>query len=71
MKIFGKIKEDYSTEVMLLTIIICLTGLIAGILVSPIKNGIAIGSYNGSYNKFEDSNNVTSPHKKGICKCDE
>ena len=29
---------------------------------SPIKNGVAIGSYNGAYNKFSDSNNVT---KKG------
>ena len=39
-----------------------LLGLIFGFIMSPIKNGVAIGSYNGAYNKFSDSNNVT---KKG------
>ena len=35
---------------------------IFGFIMSPIKNGVAIGSYNGAYNKFSDSHNVK---KKG------
>lgn len=71
MKIIDKIKENYSFEVVFLAIASFLAGVIIGILVSPVKNGIAIGSYNGSYNKFEDSNNVNKLNKKGVCKCDE
>ncbi len=67
MKITEKIKSNYSAEVMLLTIVSFLSGVIAGIIISPVKNGISIGSYNGSYNKFEDSNNVNKPDKK--CRC--
>ena len=71
MKIIDKIKENYSFEVVFLALASFLAGVIIGILVSPVKNGIAIGSQNGSYNKFEDSNNVNKPNKKGVCKCDE
>ena len=39
---------------------------IFGFIMSPIKNGVAIGSYNGAYNKFSDSNNVTKKDIKGV-----
>lgn len=58
MKIIEKIKQNYSAEVMLLTISGFLAGVIVGIIISPVKNGIAIGSYNGSGNKISDSNKV-------------
>lgn len=65
MKIIRNIKENYSAEVMLLTIASFLAGVVAAIIILPVKNGIAIGSYNGSYNNFDDSNNVNKPEK--IC----
>lgn len=64
MKIIRNIKENYSAEVMLLTIASFLAGVVAAIIILPVKNGIAIGSYNGSYNNFDDSNNVNKPEKK-------
>lgn len=50
MKLTDKIKENYSSEVMLLSIVCFLAGVVAGILIAPVKKGIAIGSYNGWYN---------------------
>lgn len=49
MKIIRNIKENYSAEVMLLTIASFLAGVVAAIIILPVKNGIAIGSYNGCY----------------------
>ena len=63
MKIIEKLKENYPAEVVLLTIVSFLAGVVVGLILSPLKNGIAIGSYNGSYNKFEDSNNVEDSNK--------
>lgn len=56
MKIINKIKEDYSAEVLFLAILSFLTGLVAGFLISPVKKGITIGSYNGCNNRITDSN---------------
>ncbi len=71
MKIIENIKQNYSAEVMLLTIAGFLAGVIVGIIISPVKKGIAIGSYNGSYNKFEDSNNISKQDKKCRCSSDD
>ncbi|MCM1008124.1 MAG: hypothetical protein NC485_09360 [Ruminococcus flavefaciens] len=58
MKIINKIKEDYSAEVLLLAILSFLAGLTVGFLISPVKRGIIIGSYNGCNNRITDSNKV-------------
>lgn len=56
MKIIHNIKENYSAEVMFLTIASFLAGVVAAIIILPVKNGIAIGSYNGCNNRITDSN---------------
>ena len=39
-----------------------LVGIITGLLIAPLKNGMIIGSYNGNcYNKIADKK-----HKKGV-----
>lgn len=50
MKLADKIKENYSSEIMLLSVACFLAGVVAGILLAPAKKGFAIGSYNGWYN---------------------
>lgn len=69
MKITEKIKEKYSLEVMLLTLVSFLAGLAVGFLISPAKNGITFGSYNGCNNKITDSNKVNKSVKKCNCGC--
>lgn len=54
MKLINQIKENYSSEVMLLSVVCFLAGAILGILVSPVKKGIAIGSYNGCNNNVRN-----------------
>lgn len=56
MKIIDKIKENYSVEELLFAFVCCITGIILGLLISPVKKGIAVGSYNGCNNKIIDSN---------------
>lgn len=56
MRIIEKIKENYSVEVLFFAVVCFLAGIVIGLLVSPVKNGIAIGSYNGCNNKITDSN---------------
>ena len=58
MKIINKIKEDYSAKVLLLAILSFLAGVSVGFIISPVKKGIIIGSYNGCNNRITDSNKV-------------
>ncbi|MCD7811254.1 MAG: hypothetical protein LUG91_05310 [Ruminococcus sp.] len=58
MKILDKMKESCSADVMLLVLVSFFIGLIAGFIISPVKNGIAIGSYNGCGNRITDSNKI-------------
>jgi len=51
MKLTDKIKENYSSEVMLLSIVCFLAGVVAGILLAPVKKGLMVGCYNGCNNK--------------------
>lgn len=46
MKITEKLKENYSSEIMLLSVVCFLAGVVAGVLLAPVKKGITIGSYN-------------------------
>lgn len=55
MKICEKIKENYSTESLILALVCILTGIAFGILVSPVKNGITVGSYNGCNNQVTNN----------------
>ncbi len=69
MRITEKLKENYSSEIILLSVVCFLAGVVSGILLAPVKKGIAIFSYNGSNNTSE--NNVcdkTAEHYKH-CKC--
>ncbi|MDE5772034.1 MAG: hypothetical protein K2I06_10485 [Ruminococcus sp.] len=50
MKLINKIKENYSSEVMLLSVVCFLAGVVAGILLAPVKKGFMMGCYNGWYN---------------------
>lgn len=56
MKIIEKFKENYSSDMLFLSLLCFMAGLAVGLLISPAKNGIAIGSYNGSNNSVKDSN---------------
>lgn len=49
-------EENYSYETLFLCCICFIAGLTAGFLISPAKNGMIIGSYNGCNNKVVDSN---------------
>ncbi|MDE6789209.1 MAG: hypothetical protein K2J47_07820 [Ruminococcus sp.] len=53
MKITEKIKENYSAEALILAFVCIITGIAFGILVSPVKNGITVGSYNGCNNQVK------------------
>lgn len=66
MKIIEKIKENYSSDVLFLALICFWIGVAFGLLASPAKNGITIGSYNGSNNSVKDNgsgNSVTDSNK--------
>lgn len=62
-----KFIEEQEEKTLLCIMVAFLTGLTLGLLISPLKNGIAVGSYNGSYNEFKDSNNVNRKRKKHRC----
>ncbi|MDE6798347.1 MAG: hypothetical protein K2J36_10120 [Ruminococcus sp.] len=57
MKLINNIKENYSSEIMLLSIACFLAGVVAGILLAPVKKGFAICSYNGCNNKTRNYKN--------------
>lgn len=67
MEYIRRFREENGENVLLCMIIAFLAGLVIGLLVSPVRNGIAVGSYNGSYNEFNDSNNVNRKGKKHKC----
>ncbi|WP_295069445.1 hypothetical protein [Ruminococcus sp.] len=50
-------KEEKGEKAFLYMLIGFLAGIVVGFIASPVKNGIAIGSYNGANNKFKNSNN--------------
>ena len=52
-----KFKQEKGEKAFLYMLIGFLAGIIVGFIASPVKNGIAIGSYNGANNKFKNSNN--------------
>ena len=56
-------KESHEENTLLYIVAAFVIGLAVGMLISPVKKGIAIGSYNGANNNFENSNNVS--HKSG------
>lgn len=58
MKIIDNIKKETNGSAFLNLLIGFLSGIIVGFVISPIKKGIAIGSYNGCGNKISDSNKV-------------
>lgn len=49
MKITEKLKENYSSEIMLLSVVCFLAGIVVGILLAPAKN-ITIGCNNKAEN---------------------
>ncbi|MCC8136272.1 MAG: hypothetical protein LIO40_06350 [Ruminococcus sp.] len=58
MKILDKMKESCSADAVRLVLVSFFIGLIVGFIISPVKNGIAIGSYNGCGNRITDSNKI-------------
>ncbi len=64
MDLIKKLDLENKEKIVLYLIIGFLSGLILGFIFSPIKNGIAIGSYNGANNKFVDSNNTANSAEK-------
>ena len=73
MEAIRKFKEENGEKAFLYVLIGFLAGVIVGLLLSPVKNGIAIGSYNGANNQFKNSNNIEKKDKK-CCKkhkCDK
>ena len=64
MEYIKKFKEENGETVFLYVLVAFLSGIIIGFLFSPIKKGIAVGSHNGSNNKFVDSNNVENTNGK-------
>ena len=63
MKLIDKIENSFSDSAFAALLLGLFAGIIIGFIASPIKNGIAIGSYNGSSNIFSDSNNVYNGKK--------
>ena len=57
MESTAQFKENKGEKAFFYMLIGFLAGIIVGFIASPIKNGIAIGSYNGANNKFKNSNN--------------
>ena len=58
MKFIEKIKENYSSEMLIIAFLCLIAGIIIGFFIAPAKNGIILGSYNGCNNHIEDSNKV-------------
>ncbi len=56
----AKVQEN---KTVLLCLVCFLAGLALGFVISPAKNGIVVGSYNGSNNKVTDSNKLTDSNK--------
>lgn len=52
MKIIDKLEENSSNPAFLYLLLGFLAGIIVGFIASPVKKGIAIGSYNGCGNKM-------------------
>lgn len=59
MKFIDKIKENYSSEIILLSVACFLAGIVLGVLLAPVKKGLVIGSYNGCNNKANNLKNCT------------
>ena len=57
MDLIEQFKEEKGEMAFLYLLIGFLAGIVVGFIASPVKNGIAIGSYNGANNKFKNSNN--------------
>lgn len=57
MKLINKMKENYSSEVMLLSVVCFLAGVVVGILLAPVKKGFMLGCYNGCNNKANNYKN--------------
>ncbi|MDE6781348.1 MAG: hypothetical protein K2J40_07820 [Ruminococcus sp.] len=69
MKLADKIKENYSSEIMLLSFACFLAGVVAGILLAPVKKGFMLGCYNGSNNEvsnYKDCNMNTDDEDDNI-----
>lgn len=58
MKIMDKLEENSSNPVFLALLVGFFAGIVIGFIASPVKRGIAIGSYNGCNNRISDSNKV-------------
>lgn len=56
MKIIEKYKENCPSEILFLSLLCFMAGVAVGLLISPAKNGITIGSNNGCNNRITDSN---------------
>ncbi len=57
MKLINKMKENYSSEIMLLSVACFLVGVVVGILLAPVKKGFMLGCYNGCNNKAKNYKN--------------
>jgi len=62
-EIIEKVKENKGTDFFLALFIGFLAGMAIGVIISPVKNGISIGSYNVSYNRISDTNHVNKEKK--------
>ncbi|MGN0677121.1 MAG: hypothetical protein ACI4K5_05190 [Ruminococcus sp.] len=62
-EIIEKVKENKKIDFFIALLIGFLAGIAVGLIVSPVKNGIAIGSYNGCNNRISDSNHVNKDKK--------
>ncbi len=62
-EIIEKVKENKGTDFFLALLMGFLAGMAVGVILSPIKNGISIGSYNGCYNRISDTNHVNKDKK--------
>ncbi len=69
MKLIEHIKTSENTPIYLALTLGVLGGLVLGMLLSLVTNGmtfntrVSIGSSNGSNNAFSDSNNVSGPER--------
>lgn len=63
-EIIEKIKANNKIDFFIALLIGFLVGTAVGFILSPVKNGIAIGSYNGCNNRISDSNHVNKDKKK-------
>lgn len=56
-------KVNLSNSAFIALLIGFLAGIIIGLIASPVKNGIAIGSYNGCGNRISNSNKISGSNK--------